>query len=501
MMHDREESGAAVPVLLVHLPDGRTLRFHAAFHIGRDADCEVQIADAHVSRRHAVVSFADDGWSVHDLQSSNGICVDGLPVETAPIGDGLTISLGADGPALRIAAERLLAPPAPASVRPGANRATGSPGGEATIAGLQERYFGPANDEDEEAGGRTIIIRRLYQQIRKQQRRKYMAIVAVVALAGLGAGGYAWYGQRQLGRQEAVAQDLFYAMKSLDVHIAEVEQLVAGSGQTQGQDQVGKYMAQRRQLEKNYDQFVAGLSARFYDHQLTEEEQLILRVTRLFGECELAAPADYISEVKLYIRRWQSNGRFARALKLAQDLGYTRPIAEAFLKQSLPPQFFYLAMQESDFEPFSSGRPTRWGIAKGMWQFIPETGRKYGLKIGPLAGERTPDPADDRQHWEKATPAAARYIKDIYATDAQASGLLVMASYNWGEHRVIDLLRTMPADPKERNFWKVLAKHRERLPPETYNYVFSIVSAAVIGENPRLFGIAVDRPLAFLEQS
>ena len=71
-----------------------------------------------------------------------------------------------------------------------------------------------------------------------------------------------------------------------------------------------------------------------------------------------------------------------------------------------------------------------------------------------------------------------------------------MASYNWGEHRVIRMLKTMPANPRERNFWKVLEQHRDQVPPETYDYVMSIVSAAVIGENPRLFGFGFDSPLA-----
>ena len=189
-----------------------------------------------------------------------------------------------------------------------------------------------------------------------------------------------------------------------------------------------------------------------------------------------------------YIRRWQSTGRFTRAVQLAAQSGYTVPIAREFLRYNLPPQFFYLAMQESDFDPYRSGPPTYKGIAKGMWQFIPETGEKYGLRIGPLAGLRRPDPADDRHNWQKSTAAAARYIKDIYATDAQASGLLVMASYNWGENRVVNLLRRMPANPRERNFWKLLEKHRDQIPAETYDYVFYMISAAAIGENPRLFG-------------
>jgi hypothetical protein len=59
----------------------------------------------------------------------------------------------------------------------------------------------------------------------------------------------------------------------------------------------------------------------------------------------------------------------------------------------------------------------------------------------------------------------------------------------------------MPANPKERNFWQLLAKHRDKIPQETYDYVFYIVSAAVIGENPRLFGFDFDNPLASPESS
>jgi hypothetical protein len=251
-------------------------------------------------------------------------------------------------------------------------------------------------------------------------------------------------------------------------------------------------------MEANYDMFLSGLN--LYDKKLTEQERLIMRVTRTFGECDLAAPPEYLSEVAGYIRRWQSSDRYTKAINLAQELGYPRKIAEEFINQNLPPQFFYLAMQESDFDAYNSGPPTYMGIAKGMWQFVPETAKRYGLTIGPLAKARVPDPADDRQKWDKATRAAALYIKDIYSTDAQASGLLVMASYNWGEGRVINLLRSMPANPRERNFWKVLEKHREQVPKQTYDYVLYIVAAAVIGENPRLFGFPFDSPLGFLDK-
>jgi hypothetical protein len=59
---------------------------------------------------------------------------------------------------------------------------------------------------------------------------------------------------------------------------------------------------------------------------------------------------------------------------------------------------------------------------------------------------------------------------------------------------VLRLIRTMPQNPRERNFWQLLTQYRDRVPRETYDYVFSIVSAAVIGENPELFGFEFEVP-------
>jgi hypothetical protein len=480
---ERDFTSGDVRALMVRLPDGGVLRFFEPFHIGRDLESDVQIQDVHVSRRHAIVSVAGGEWSIRDLQSSNGLWVAGKPVEAAAIGEGLTVSFGLDGPSLQFYPET----PAVATT---ADSDEHSSDDSVLLDGYARRYFEP--ESGEVVGGRTLMIRRAFQKIQQKQTRKHRSVITAVVLAGLCAVGYAVYANRQFRELEKRAQDVFYSMKTIDVMIAGVEQELAKSGSERGQQQVRAYMEQRRQFERSYDEYATEL----YDRGLNEKERLILRVTRLFGECELAAPADYIREVNRYIAKWKSTKRLADAVKLAQDLGYTKRIVAEFKALDLPPQYFYLALQESDFDVFAVGKPTRWGIAKGMWQFIPETGQRYGLTIGPLSRSPRPDPADDRFKWDKATGAAARYVKDIYATDAQASGLLVMASYNWGERRIIDLLRTMPANPRERNFWQVLEKHRERVPPETYNYVFSIVSAAIIGENPKLFGFAFDNPLA-----
>jgi membrane-bound lytic murein transglycosylase D len=442
------------------------------------------------------IAFERGAWCLRDLKSANGLFVDGRRVESASVGGRLTVSLGLDGPSLTFEVE---------GTAPGTGRRSGeaaatvqSAGRETELlASYEERYFGGGAGSGQ-VGGRTMMIRRAFERVQRKQRRRYTWIVGVVAVAGLLAAGIALYKHRQMAEQQELALQLFYSIKALDVDIANMERTIAQTGTGEQKEQAQAYMARRRDMERAYDRFVAVLN--LYDSNLSEEDRLILRVTRAFGECELAAPAEYMANVRSYIRKWQSSRRFEQAVRRAQERGYTTGIATEFLAHNLAPHFFYLALQESDFDAFTSGPPTYMGIAKGMWQFIPETGTRYGLKVGPLAKVRRPDPEDDRHDWQKATNAAARYIKDIYATDAQASGLLVMASYNWGENRVIRLLRSMPENPQERNFWKLLENHRHRVPKETYDYVFYIVSAAVIGENPRLFGIQLDSPLGFLDK-
>ena len=229
---------------------------------------------------------------------------------------------------------------------------------------------------------------------------------------------------------------------------------------------------------------------------MKEEDRLILRVARIFGECEVDMPDDFKSEVQKYIKYWQSSQRFRDNIKTAEKNGYADRIAKDMIQQNLPPQFFYLAMQESDFKTDVSGPVTGVGIPKGMWQFMPATAVKYGLRLGPLVDEQRADVMDDRDHYDKETEAASKYLKDLYGNDAEASGLLVMACYNWGQPQVLKLVRSMPPNPRDRNFWKLLQQHKDKVPKETYDYVFRIVAAAVIGENPRLFGFDFDNPLA-----
>lgn len=506
-------------------PAGRAvrLRFQQPFRIGRAKDCEVSIDDSSVSRYHAEGRFKHGQWWITDLDSSNGLVVDGQKMHEVPVQDAVTVQLGLGGPAVRFevratspasdaaAAVRAAFAPLPASARvPAPTPAKAASAATAVhpapaptartqeqhLAQLQKHYFGDHGD-DRPVGEHTMLIRNAYRGIRAKQKRTHAIVIGSLMLLVLSIASFAAYQRHQLNERKELAQELFYTMKSLDVDIANLEKRFADSNNTAALTELRGYQARRTNLEQQYDRFMSALKT--YDPKMSEQDRLILRVARIFGECELAMPVGFADEVRSYIDKWRVSQRYARGIKTAREKGYTAKISEELLARNLPPQFFYLAMQESDFDPFASGPPTRLGIAKGMWQFIPQTATKYGLRVGPLVELRRPDTSDDRHRWELATKAAARYLQDLYATDAQGSGLLVMASYNWGEDRVIRLIQSMPIDPRERNFWQLLSKYRDRIPQETYDYVFYIISAAVIGENPRLFGFDFDNPLTHLE--
>ena len=478
-------SGLRVYPIDVQIEQGQAnntrFSFSHRFHIGRDESCDVQILDdPSVSRRHIEVTFHDGSWWLQDVGSTNGTYIEDKKIDVASLTVPTKVRLGKGATLL--------------SFIPYGSVSVAVDHDNSSVTQYIQRYFKAANLEH--AGQHTRMIRQAFEVVQVKQKRKYLKIITLVSVLLLLVGGYAFYLHLETSKQWARAEAIFYAMKSLELDIASIQRIVAESKNEQGIQVINKYRGQRKEMENNYDQFIGALG--FYSAKLTEHERLILRVARVFGECEINIPAGFVTEVQNYIRKWQSSDRLEKAIRIAHEKGYREKISEALLAEGLAPQFFYLALQESNFDIYTVGPKTYKGYAKGMWQFIPETAMKYGLRVGPLVHLSRPDPSDERHNFDKATNAAVRYLRFIYSTDAQASGLLVMSSYNWGEEKVVKLLRSMPANPKDRNFWRLLTSHRDKIPQETYDYVFYIVSAAVIGENPQLFGFRFDNPLASL---
>ena len=458
--------------------DPTTREFTAKVRVGRDPGCTIRIDDDGVSRTHAEIFPLGNQWYVRDLGSSNGTYLDGARIEEGPLPGRCTLRLGPEGPTLELSHS------APGVAQ---SSSTATP---RSIEEVAAHYFDPNSKAP--AGDRTMWVRRAYSTVQRRQKRRYGSVIAGVVGLLLVAVGVGIYQHFQLERTRGLAEQIFYNMKTIELQLARLDEQVEASADEQHRAEVAKGRAQLAEMSTQYDALLEELGV--LDDNLPPEERLILRMARVFGECEVAMPKGFVDEVKRYIGIWRSNQRLADGLEKARQQDLPSVISRTMIEHDMPPQFFYVALQESDFKPEAIGPETRFGIAKGMWQFMPETASQYGLRPGPLQALPEYDAEDERFNPLAASTAAARYLRDLYRGEAQASGLLVLASYNWGPTRVKKRIRAMKENPRDRNFWALLAQ--DDIPKETRDYVFLIFSAAVIGEDPKLFGFEFDRPLA-----
>ncbi|MFH1177066.1 MAG: FHA domain-containing protein, partial [Acidobacteriota bacterium] len=461
---------------------GEARRFTEGFRIGRGEECQLRIKLEEVSRVHAEVAPSGGRWWLRDLASKNGTFLDGVRVEAAPLAERGRVRLGADGPELGL---RLIPVDHPL---PDATQT----GGVKSVSYYVQRYLRPARDGD--AGERTHAIRLALAHVVGRQRRRYLLVIGALAILLTGAGALSVVQHRKMSKQAALAGEIFYAMKAVELQLLQLEERVFGVTDQASRRELEASRARFAAMQQSYDRFLHDIGV--YSDKTPEDLRAILRIARVFGECEVVMPEPLVGEVKRYIQKWRGEGRLEEALGRARSYQAAPVIVAEMLKYHLPPQFFYLALQESEFKLDACGPETRFGIAKGPWQFIPSTAIAYGLRTGPLYLLRQADPRDERHDLLKSTRAAAKYLRDIYGKEAQASGLLVIASYNWGQGNVRQLIQSLPENPKDRNFWRLLVEHRQNIPYQTYDYLLRIFSAAVVGENPRLFGFAYENPLA-----
>jgi membrane-bound lytic murein transglycosylase D len=179
-----------------------------------------------------------------------------------------------------------------------------------------------------------------------------------------------------------------------------------------------------------------------------------------------------IDETHHYINFFQGRYRefFERAFLRKHK--YWPTIQEVFTAKKIPPDLAYVALVESGFSPRAVSRANAYGV----WQFIPETGQRYGLQN-----------ADDLRDVRKSTTAAADYLLDLISIFGSRSFLLATAAYNAGEGRIIKCLRQIDDPFQKRSFWQI----RGCLALETQEYVPKIMAAAVIGADPKRFGFAL----------
>jgi membrane-bound lytic murein transglycosylase D len=179
-------------------------------------------------------------------------------------------------------------------------------------------------------------------------------------------------------------------------------------------------------------------------------------------------PVIWNKQVAMWVKFFTGKGR-SHFVNYTQRAGRYAPVLSKIMADNgLPRDLIYLAMAESGFQNHARS----WAKAVGPWQFMPYTGRKFGLNIDWYVDERR-DPL-------KASIAAANYLKTLH--NLFGSWELAAAGYNAGEGKIARATKMY----KSKDFWRLTQGRYLR--PETKNYVPKIMALAIIGKNLDVFG-------------
>jgi membrane-bound lytic murein transglycosylase D len=185
-----------------------------------------------------------------------------------------------------------------------------------------------------------------------------------------------------------------------------------------------------------------------------------------------------VANEKVLARVELFQGRLREFMQAGLNRGqqYLPMILSIFREEGVPLDLAYVPLVESAFKPNALSRAS----ARGLWQFMLGTGQEHGLEQNWFIDERS-DP-------EKATRAAAQYLKTLHKM-FDGDWYFALASYNAGPGR----LQRAVKSSRKTDYWQITASTRY-LPRETREYVPMILAAILIAKNPTLYGF--EAPIA-----
>jgi membrane-bound lytic murein transglycosylase D len=212
-----------------------------------------------------------------------------------------------------------------------------------------------------------------------------------------------------------------------------------------------------------------------------EEKQVTTEDVAKLEEAKNAVDFGFNSNtlIQQFLNYYQGRGRATMETGMRRSGRYMPMVRRIFREEGVPEDIAWLGQVESAWRPTAYS----WAAASGLWQFIPGTGARYGLRQNAWI--------DERNGFEKATRASARYLKFL-ANRYRGNWELAIGAYNTGEGNIDRAIsRAGVAD-----FWRIypfIAK-------ETRNYVPNILATILIAKNPAKYGfhnIRPDAPLAY----
>ena len=160
-------------------------------------------------------------------------------------------------------------------------------------------------------------------------------------------------------------------------------------------------------------------------------------------------------------------GQTMTSLIIKRANRYFPRLIEILKENNMPEDLIYLAVAESSLDPTALS-PAK---AAGIWQFMPATGKQYGLEVN--------DDVDERYDIEKETVAACKYLRNSYSK--YHNWATVCASYNAGSGKISSEL----SNQQVNNSFDL------RLVSETSRYVFRIIAYKIFLENPKRYGYRI----------
>jgi hypothetical protein len=506
-------------------PGKRYLLAEGPTSVGRSSQNNLVLhsAEKSVSGHHAIIYKSDSSVLVQDLESTNGTFVNDERIKERQVQDGDMVGFGKAGPRLKVivsdtelsspaaSPSRFVAPESTSmrtreddapqipidrddltmgeDVRPMTKVKLQPPRELPAVEGsrtvdLEKKILnkrlgssdlhdlmkdGKRLDKIVERGniGQTqVAMLRTFQGAGKKMQRQWLLILfGVCALSTCAISFFAiraWQYKMLVGRglslkaaMDGYEERIARANKNPDGNKRELDSLISALEKTK------KELAQVKGNVRESD------FGKFYSDPL---EKTIDEVLMRFGETDYHIPREMVERVKYHIGVYSGSLHATIAKYIIRKNKYFPMIRRVFRDNNLPEDLAYVSMLESGFNT----RALSHCGARGLWQFMPETGRRYGLRIDK--------DVDDRLDPEKSTYASAKYFKELIGIfGGKSSLMLAMAAYNAGEGRIVGALRKIDNPMRNRDFWYIY--RMGYLAEETNEYIPRVIALLILSEN------------------
>lgn len=324
----------------------------------------------------------------------------------------------------------------------------------------------------------TNMLRSMYD-VKKSMRNTWIYVICCIGVVSLGAISFfairTYQYKSVLDKAGKIKEDLEKYEKQIakvnanpDANKAELEKLISNL-----EDKQKAFEDLKPQIEK--DDF-----GKIYSDPV---EQKIDQILQRFGETDYHIPEEMVQRVKYHLSIYSGNLKDVVSRYIKRRELYFPMVQKVFREKNIPVELAYICMLESGFNPKALSHAG----ARGLWQFMPETGKRYGLIVT--------EELDERIIPEKATYAAAEYFKDLIGIfGGKSSVMLCMAAYNAGEGRIIGALRKIDDPMRNRDFWYIY--RMGYLAEETNEYIPRVIALMIISENPGAYNFDKSLPIA-----